>query len=195
MSTATTPQPQQQPARARLLAAADDLFYAHGINATGVDALIAAADVARMTFYRHFRGKDDLIAAYLHARDARWRATLDQAITSAGNDPSQQLLAVFDALHTWHTNPQFRGCSFANAAAELSDTDHPARAAIAAHKRALRDRIHLIATSTAHPTPDLLVDQLMMLFEGATTTQALGEVSDAARKARATAQTLLHTTT
>lgn len=193
MRSATAPQPQ--PARARLLAAADDLFYAHSINATGVDALIAAADVARMTFYRHFRSKDDLIAAYLHARDARWRATVDQAVTSAGDDPSDQLLAVFDALHTWHTDPQFRGCSFANAAAELSDMDHPARAVITAHKRALRDRMHMLATSTTHPTPDLLVDQLMMLYEGATTTQALGEVDDAARKARATAQTLLHIAT
>lgn len=190
MSVSSDDQPRQ-PARRRLLDAADDLFYANGINATGVDALIAAADVARMTFYRHFRGKDDLVAAYLRARDARWQATLDDVIAAAGDDPRAQLLAFFDALEIWHTDPRFRGCSFANAAAELADTDHPVRAVITAHKQAQRDRMRRISHTTSHPEPDRLVDELTLLLEGANATQAVGAVTDAARKARHTAHILL----
>lgn len=180
-------------ARRRLLDAADELFYTHGINATGVDSVIAAADVARMTFYRHFRGKDDLVAAYLEGRDLRWRATMEDAITAAGDDPRARLLAVFDALRIWHSDPRFRGCSFANAVAELSATEHPARAVVSSHKQALRDHLSESAHATSHHDPDLLVDQLMMLFEGATTTQALGTVSNAVDKAHTTAERLIYT--
>lgn len=182
----------RESARRRLLAAADQLFYTHGINATGVDRVIEAADVARMTFYRHFRGKDDLVAAYLEGRDLRWRTTLEDALAKAeGNGPRTQLLAVFDALATWHRDPRFRGCSFANAAAELSDPGHPARAAVNTHKRYVRQRMTELAHATTHPDPDLLVDQLTLLFEGATTTRALDTVADAVDKARTTAQHLL----
>lgn len=180
------------PARRRLLDAADRLFYTHGINATGVDAIIETAGVARMSFYNHFRGKDALVAAYLEGRDVRWRATLEQQIAAAGDDPRDQLLAVFDALRIWHTDPRFRGCSFANATAELADPAHPARTVVKDHKTALRDRMTGLARATGHPRPDELVDQLLILFEGATTTQALGTVTNAVATARATAQALIH---
>lgn len=179
-------------ARQRLLDAADQLFYAHGINATGIDAVITAADVARMTFYRHFRGKDDLVTAYLEGRDLRWRASLEDAIATAGDDPRAQLLAFFDALSTWQDDPRFRGCAFANAAAELAAPDHPARAVVTKHKQSLRQRMTEIADALPHTAPNLLVDQLMMLLEGATTTYALESVSNAADKARMTAAQLIY---
>ena len=184
--------PGTRSARGRLLDAADQLFYAHGINATGVDAVIEAAQVARMTFYRHFGGKDAVVAAYLEARDVRWRDTVDACVTAAGDDPVAQLLAVFDALCVWHADPQFRGCSFANAAAEFTTPDHPARAVVAAHKQALRDRIAELAEATGHPTPDQLANRLLLLFEGATVAQALGTVSNAAEEARAVAKDLVN---
>lgn len=188
------PDDDQQPhsARQRLLNAADELFYTHGINATGIDAVITAADVARMTFYRHFQGKDELVTAYLEGRDVRWRATLEDAITTAGDDSRARLLAFFDALKTWHADPRFRGCPFANAAAELAGHDHPARAVVTAHKQALHQRMTEIANTIPHTAPHLLVDQLMMLFEGATTTHALETVTHAAAKARMTAAQLVY---
>ncbi|MFJ2706436.1 TetR/AcrR family transcriptional regulator [Streptomyces sp. NPDC087428] len=182
-------------ARSRLLDAADQLFYAHGINATGVDAVIEAAQVARMTFYRHFGGKDALVAAYLQARDTRWRATMEECISAAGDDPDARLLAVFDALRLWHGDPRFRGCSFANAAAELTAPGHPARAVVTDHKQALRARVTTLARATGHPAPARLVNQLLLLFEGATTTQALGTVSNAVDEARAIAKDLINSHT
>lgn len=106
-------------------------------------------------------------------------------------DPDARLLAVFDALRTWHADPRFRGCSFANAAAELTTPDHPARAVVTAHKQALRVRITELAGATAHPAPDRLTDQLLLLIEGATTTQALGTVSNAVDEAQAMAKDLV----
>lgn len=185
---------QQRPqARQRLLDAADRLFYAHGINATGVDAVIEAADVARMTFYKHFGGKDGLIAAYLEGRDMRWRVTWEDAIIAAGDDPRARLLAVFDALEPWAVEPCYRGCSFANAAAELADHDHPARRVVSAHKQAMRQRLTELAHAAGFADPERVVAQLLMLVEGAITTTALGTVDKAPETAHATAQQLLTT--
>ncbi|MEC4016359.1 TetR/AcrR family transcriptional regulator [Streptomyces sp. H27-D2] len=178
-------------ARRRLLSAADELFYAQGIDATGVDAIIEAAEVARMTFYKHFRGKDTLVVAYLQARDARWNELLTHALEGVGDDPRARLIAVFDALGSCHADPDFRGCSFANAAAELAHRDHPARAVVTDHKKALREDLTRLTQQAGFANVGLLVDTLLMLYEGATTTQALGSVENAIGKARTTVQRLL----
>ncbi|MCZ1008151.1 TetR/AcrR family transcriptional regulator [Streptomyces lydicus] len=185
--------PPRPSARNRLLTAADDLFYAKGIETTGVDALIEAADVARMTFYKHFRGKDALVVAYLEERDARWRKLLDLTWEAAGDDPRDRLLAVFDALGICHSERGFRGCSFANAAAELAHRDHPARTIVTAHKAELREDISSLVHRAGYENAADLTDTLLMLYEGATTTQALGTVEDAISKARAAVARLLGT--
>lgn len=190
MSAPSHPQTDRSGARQRLLDAADRLFYRQGINATGVDAVIAEADVARMTLYKQFGGKAELVATYLEQRDARWRADLEDAITAAGPDPTARLLAVFDALALWVADPQFRGCSFANAAAEVADDDHPARKVALRHKQALRERMTELAAAAGLAQPDRVVDQLMLLFEGAVTATAVHSVEDAVSAARATADQL-----
>ncbi|MEU9111275.1 TetR/AcrR family transcriptional regulator [Streptomyces sp. NPDC048483] len=180
-------------ARSRMLTAADELFYAQGLDATGVDALIEAADVARMTFYKHFGGKDGLIVAYLEGRDVRWRVLLKNTVAAAGPDPTDRIRAVFEALATCHTEPGFRGCSFANAAAELAHRDHPARAVVTSHKAALRTDLEGFVDEAGFLAADELVDVLLMLYEGASTTEALGSVVDAITKARSAVDRLLDT--
>lgn len=180
-------------ARRRLLAAADRLFYTHGINATGVDAVISKAAVARMTLYNQFGGKAGLVTTYLQERDARWRADLEQAIAAAGSDPTARLLAVFDALAAWVADPYFRGCSFVNAAAEVTDLDHPARQVALGHKQTLRHRVTELAKDAGYAQPARIADQVMLLFEGAVTAAAVGSVNNAVRTARTTAHRLLST--
>ncbi|MBC6461350.1 TetR/AcrR family transcriptional regulator [Actinomadura sp. HBU206391] len=185
-------EPSTSPARNRILDAADRLFYLNGINATGIDAVIDSAQVARMTFYKHFGGKEGLILAYLDGRDVRWRATLERALEAAGDDPSARLLAVFDALRTWATSEsRFRGCSFANAMAELADPGHPARELVTSRKKALRDRMLGLARATGAADPVLLVDRLLFVYEGVIANHALGNVTDAMDKAHATARLLI----
>ncbi|WP_327358345.1 TetR/AcrR family transcriptional regulator [Streptomyces sp. NBC_01304] len=178
-------------ARERLLTAADDLFYAQGLDATGVDAIIEAADVARMTFYKHFRGKDALIVAYLEQRDIRWRRLLAETLTAAGPDPLARIRSVFEALATCHTEPGFRGCSFANATAQLAHREHPARAIVTGHKAALRTELAQLVDQAGFLSAEELVDTLLILYEGASTTQALGTVEDSIAKARTAVDRLL----
>lgn len=181
------------PARRRLLDAAARLFYTEGINATGVDAVIAAADVARMTFYKQFGSKAGLVAAYLEERDRRWRNLVEWTIAGAGVEPRARLLAVFDALAEWIATESIRGCSFVNAAAELADPGHPARTVIDVSMQALRRRMLDLAGEAECRDPERVVDQLLVLYEGALATTALGVVDDPAGAARATAAGVIGT--
>ncbi|MEV5568934.1 TetR/AcrR family transcriptional regulator [Spirillospora sp. NPDC052269] len=180
------------PARRRILDAADELFYEHGINSTGVDAVIESAGVARMTFYKHFGGKQALIIAYLEGRETRWQLRLQRAIDAA-DDPRGRLLAVFDALSGWAgSESRFRGCSFVNALAELAEPNHPARAIVHAYKAALRDCVFQLAEESGTPDPELLTDQLLLVYEGAISTNSLGNVEEAFGKAHFTAEQLIN---
>lgn len=190
MGTRTQFTSDRPSARQRLLGAADRLFYSRGINATGVDAVITEADVARMTLYKQFGGKAELVSAYLQDRDARWRVDLEDAIDAAGPDPVARLLAIFDALALWVSDPHFRGCSFVNAATEVPQDDHPARVVALAHKRALRTRVTELVEAAGFSQPERIIDHVMLLFEGAVTATAMHSVDDAVGVARATVQQL-----
>lgn len=110
-------------ARERLLEAPEDLLYRHGIGATGVDRLVEAADVAKMTPYNNFGSKDELVAAYLARRHESWERHLRAHLHRAGA-ATARLLAVFDAYTESASEPGHRGCGFLNAAAgaEAPDT-------------------------------------------------------------------------
>ena len=103
------------PPRDRILAAAHDLFYRDGIRATGIDRVIAESGVAKVTFYRQFASKDDLILAFLDFRHERWMAWFVEALARHGNG----LAALAPALREWFAGPQFRGCAFLNSVGEL----------------------------------------------------------------------------
>ncbi|WP_432245462.1 TetR/AcrR family transcriptional regulator [Arthrobacter sp. G.S.26] len=130
----------RRPARTLLLEAAAPLFYAHGITATGIDAITAGAGVAKKSLYNNFRSKADLVAAYLEARHEEW-LDLYRARLDAAADPGEQVLAVFDAYRD-HANfayqDGFRGCGLLNAAAELPAGD-PGRQAVRQHKEDVED--------------------------------------------------------
>jgi AcrR family transcriptional regulator len=115
--------------RRHLLEVAERLFYAHGYRAVGVDRLIAEADVAKATFYRHFPTKDDLVVAVLDARDSRWRQELAEQLVARAPDPRDRPLAVFDVLAEQFASDGFRGCAFLNTMVEVASRSHPAHAA------------------------------------------------------------------
>lgn len=123
------------PARQLLLDAAARLFYSHGVGATGIDAITAAAGVAKKSLYNNFASKSDLVAAYLEARHEEWLG-LYRTREAAAADPREKVLAVFDA-YLDHANfayeHGFRGCGLLNAAAELP-AGSPGRQAVRQHK-------------------------------------------------------------
>jgi AcrR family transcriptional regulator len=110
-----------EPPRDRILTAASELFARHGIRAVGVDAIIAAAGVAKASFYRHFRSKDDLVAAWLRDGRARWLDRVRVLSTKRATSPADELLVFFDVVLELVDDPDFYGCPYVNIAAELRD--------------------------------------------------------------------------
>ena len=126
-------------ARQRLLDAADRLFYAHGVQAVGVDRLLAEARVTRVTFYRHFPAKDDLVEAYLRERAARGRRRVTDILEASPDDPRAALDEIARTFVDDSTIPGLRGCEFVNAAAEYSADSDPARVLAVEQRRWIRD--------------------------------------------------------
>lgn len=153
--------------RARLVHAAIELFYSHGFQAVGVDQIFAAAGVTKTTFYKHFESKDDLLVAAIGQRDQWEMQAWTKAVQKmAGDDPKKQLLAFFDVLDLWFTEPDFRGCQFINAAAEFPNPHDPVHAVAAEHKRKNRDFFRDLAASAGAADPDAFADQYTALVEG-----------------------------
>jgi AcrR family transcriptional regulator len=113
-------------ARDRILESAAELFPGGRIRVTGVDALIAHADVAKATFYRHFPSKDDLVAAWLRSPDARWLDVVVAELEGRGYTPLGRLVGFWEVLGEWAETEQFRGCPYLNTLTEIRDPDHPA---------------------------------------------------------------------
>jgi len=154
-------------ARDRILAAAAELFYREGIRAVGIDAVIEKAGVAKMSLYRAFPSKDDLVAAFLEQRNQRYWVWWDQVMARSPGDPRRQLRDLFTALAKRATSPDYRGCAFVNTAVEFPDHTHPGRAVAEANKRELRHRLNDLTHGLGIATAPLLADQLLLLMEGA----------------------------
>lgn len=186
---------QQTPpsARERLLAAAGELFYTHGINATGIDAVVERASVALATLYKQFGGKDRLVAAYLEDRDHRWRADWEAAITAA-TTPQHRVVALFDALEQWWTTEgSYRGCAQVDAAVEITNTEHPALAAITEHKAHLRRRLTELTRAAGAAEPEQAAADIVVIYEGTITALLLQSVPDPLQRARRLTAGLLPT--
>ncbi len=153
--------------RARLLTGAGAVFHRDGIAATGMAALAAELHISKRTVYELFGSKDELVAAALAAGDEPTRAAFTGAAEQASDDPGDRLLALFAALEERVTAPGYRGCPFLNATAELADRGHPAHAVCHGHKEGLRRWIEDTARRAGLCDPDLLSEQLLVLFDGA----------------------------
>jgi AcrR family transcriptional regulator len=161
--------------RERILSVASDLFYRHGIRAIGVEKIIEAAETNKMTLYRHFASKDELVAEYLRRLAQEATSSWDQLEANHPGDPGAQLRAWLEDMAAHVASGDERGCPLANAAVELPEKDHPARRVIEAFKSAQRERLIQLCASAALAEPDMLADELFLLLEGArVTAQSMG---------------------
>ncbi|TAL71763.1 MAG: TetR/AcrR family transcriptional regulator [Rhodanobacter sp.] len=126
-----------RPARERILLAAHALFYCEGIRATGVDRVIATAEVAKLTFYRHFPGKNDLVLAYLERQHENWIAWFTAALVRHRPRRGNPLAALVPTIAEWLADPRFRGCAFLNTVVELGTTLPAATALCRRNKQAM----------------------------------------------------------
>lgn len=177
-------------ARQRLLEAAEELFYAHGVRAIGMDKVRDRSGVSLARLYELFPSKQHLVEGYLRARDERWRRRLREYVDEVAGqrEPHERLLAVFDWLGLWFAEPGFHGCGFINAWAEASPEDTLVMAAVREHKTAFRDYLtDLAAERQSHS----VLEQLYLLAEGAIVTAAIAHRPQAAADAHAAVANLL----
>jgi len=162
-------------ARDRILNVASDLFYHQGVRAVGIDTIIAAAGVAKMSLYRAFPSKDDLVAAYLERRNVEFWERWERTLAEHPDEPRRQLETLLDAIMRRTLADAYRGCPFLNTATEFPGSTLPADAVIRAHKHRVNERLCLLAAAAGARDPQGLADQLQLLIDGAYTAgQALG---------------------
>ncbi|MFE7509410.1 TetR/AcrR family transcriptional regulator [Promicromonospora sp. NPDC057488] len=178
----------EKAAREAVVRAADELFYARGVQAVGMDAVRTAAGVSLKRIYSLFASKDELIVAVLHHRTGVWDSGLASASERA-TTARERILAIFDFLDAWFREPDFRGCAFINTHGELGASSIAVADAVREQKRTFQEYVaQLVADAGAPPA---LAPQLAILAEGAQTTAAIAGTPEAAHHARAAAETLL----
>jgi AcrR family transcriptional regulator len=123
--------------RERILSTAHDLFYREGIRATGIDRVIAEAGVTKVTFYRQFASKDDLILAFLELRHERWMAWFIDALSRHGGT----VAAIVPTLREWFSSPDYRGCAFINSVGELGPVQRAVVDVARRHKQDMADAV------------------------------------------------------
>ncbi|HWB57426.1 MAG TPA: helix-turn-helix domain-containing protein [Gaiellaceae bacterium] len=177
--------------RERILETASALFYRRGVRAVGVDLVVEEAGVAKTSLYRHFRTKDELVAAFLAREDDDFWTAWDSVADRHEADPITELMAHLDWIGQRIARPNYRGCPQLNVAAEFPDPDHPARKVATAHKRELRRRLEGIAERVGVTRPTDLGGQLALLVNGAFVSSQVLSPDEATPLLRASAQALI----
>jgi AcrR family transcriptional regulator len=183
--------PVDKSARTRILETATELFYREGIRAVGIDTIVARSGVAKMSLYRNFASKDDLVVAFLEYRDGIYWQWWDHAMAAHPDDAGRQIGDLFASLTRRVTSPSYRGCPFINTSTEFPDPGHPARAICRANKRELRRRLRDLARRAGARDSASLADQLLLLMEGAYASAQNFPASGPAPSLKGAAQALL----
>src|ERR1700759_3896991 len=177
-----SPDEGQDSGRERISRAAYELFSREGIRAVGVDAVIARAGTAKMTLYRNFPSKDDLILDFLRRREQLWtRDWLEAESQRRGEIPRDQLLAIFVVFADWFSRPDFEGCSFLTTMIEVNDREHPVHQAAVEHLANIRDYIERLAADAGISDTDSFARKWHILKKGAIMAAHEGDTAAAAR--------------
>ncbi|APR37082.1 TetR/AcrR family transcriptional regulator [Paraburkholderia sp. SOS3] len=153
-------------AQQQLLRAATELFYREGVRAVGVDTVVERAGVNKMSLYRRFSSKDDLVVAWLEQADREFFERLERRIAKHSGDAAKQLNDYFSDLAQRASSPDYRGCPFVNVSAEFPDASHPARLCVNRNKTKLVARLNELAAEAGAREPAALADALALLIEG-----------------------------
>lgn len=162
---------KESPVRKRILDTASTLFYKQGYNATGINQIIADADIARASLYNHFPSKTDLLYGYVAQKDENWFKALEAYLAKI-KDPKKRILGIFDFRIERQIEQHFGGCPFVKVSAEASTEEKKTFDLIAKHKEHLKfyikDLVLQSKPSQQLLTVDMLADAIFLLMEGAT---------------------------
>lgn len=177
--------------RDRLITTAAELFYRQGCHATGIDAIIAKAGVAKMTLYKHFSSKDELVAATTRYLDELFHQRYLATLSAPEMLPTQRFLALFDAVAEWTESADFFGCPFVNMTAEFADHANPIHLAAAENKQRMLGMLVEVASAIGVEEPALLARQIQVLLEGSVVLAQVTGDSSFVRDARIAANSLI----
>ena len=152
--------------RERIVACAQDLFHRHGIRGVGVETIAEAAGTNKMTLYRHFGSKDDLVCEYLSRKGRKSDEIWADVEAASPGDPVGQLYGYIGRVAKFIAEDE-RGCDLANAAVELTEAGHPGLKVIEEFKKHQRDRLARLCGAAGASRPGLLADTIVLLIEGA----------------------------
>jgi len=170
--------------RERISQAAYELFSRDGTQSVGIDAVIAHAGAAKMTLYRNFRSKDELILDFLRRREQLWtRDWLQAEAQKRGHAPQARLLAIFEVFGEWFADPDFDGCAFLTTMIEIKDPESPVRQASVQHLANIREFIKALAAEAGIADTDAFARQWHILMKGSIMAAHEGDLA-AARRAR-----------
>ncbi len=177
-------------ARQRILDASYELFSQRGIRAVGVNEVIARADVATATLYRHFPSKDELVLGFLQLREQRWTKDLVEAgAISRSSDPEQRLLAIFDVFDEWFHRDDFEACSFINVLLEMGP-EHPSGGASVWHLEQIRSIVRRLAEGARLRDTESFAHSFHILMKGSIVAASEGD-TQAARRGKSMASMLI----
>ncbi|MGY1651271.1 TetR/AcrR family transcriptional regulator [Geodermatophilus sp. SYSU D01119] len=148
-----------------VLDTAERLFAARSSRSVGMDELVRETGLGKMTVYRLFKSKDELVGAYLARKAATVLGHIDELLYLAP-DPRSALLAVVDSVQADVTRAGFRGCPFTNVSSEYDDPQHPARSAAADYKFELHARLERLAEAVAPGVGEDLAAQVHLIIDG-----------------------------
>lgn len=183
--------PALESTKEKIVDTAARLFYSRGIRATTTDLIISEAGVHKSTFFKHFPTKAEVVVAYLKQRDARWMDWMTARVEALAKKPEHRLIAIFDALGEWFAEDDFRGCAFINVAAETADTNAVDFVLAVEHKRRMAAFVKNCAKLAHVKRVDQLVDEVMLLIEGAIVRAQMEGTNKSAMTAKSIAKILL----
>ena len=166
------------------------LFYQNGYRATGVDTIAAESGIGKMTLYRHYPSKADLIVAYLKDSDELFWSNFEQIVKDAST-PRDKLLAFFESLQEYVTTPACYGCPFLNVATEYPEIDYSGHQVALQHKQRVRSKFRQLAGEAGAREPEVLADQLFLLMDGAYMASRMFGTENPASQLASAAKTLI----
>ena len=181
------------PLREKILHVATDLFQTRGINSTGVDTIVAVAGTTKMTLYKYFKSKEDLILEVLQKGHQDFQTWLNDNLNRSSKQPAEKIQKLFDFVEQWVTSPDFRGMAFIKASAEFPNEESAIHKLSADHAKEFRSYIAGLATEAGIADADDLALQLSLLIEGAMQAEQMKRGSGAVKYAKKAAKILIDT--
>ena len=177
--------------REKILVTASNLFESRGIQASGVDTIIAEAGIAKATLYKHYPSKNLLVTAYLRDKSDRFYEWLNSRLVSKKENSVEILITLCELVEQWIMTPEFHGLPFHIASVEFPNPDHPINQYSAVLAVELQGYLAKIAATAGAKDPEALSQQLTILFEGAALVERLSPGAGAAKRAKNAAITLI----